>query len=471
MKKHISLKTIILIICFLSILNNFSFSQTYTTRQEAQKHANIMNPVQNSSSSLRIDSLNNIAQSIINVLFGGCLEIYNLTYTGPHLSIGYFVDESATLGIDSGIIMTTGAITNAPDIQSPVSNFASTDNGMPGDPLLESLIPGFPTHDASIIEFDFIPLADSIIGCEYVFASEEYPEYVCSAYNDIFGFFITGPNPSGTAYNNTNLALIPGTNLPVAINTVNNGGINSYYPLTNCISTSYSSLYIDNEALHGTYWCYDGYTVPFTITCNVIPDTMYHFKIAIADASDGIYDSGVFLKGGSFLGNTPLPIAKFISSIDLHTNIVTFTNQSLHTDRFEWDFGDGTFSTQANPVHFYQNDGIYNVKLISTNTCTSDTSFQVINMNASGIQEINDASLFVSANTIENGLFELSFSNNNSNKAVLLLIVDINGRQLFSESIKPYSPKHILDIRSFANGLYFLKVIEDNNVISLKLLK
>jgi PKD repeat protein len=461
------MKKIFPILIIIVIIQYSAFSQDQYSQRYA-KHLQAKSITTPGNNNLRIDQLNNIPQSIVNVLFGGCLEIYNLTYTGPNLSIGYFVDESGTLGVDSGIIMTTGLIT---DIQSDVSYFASNDNGYNGDALLETQIPGYTTFDASIIEFDFVPLADSIIGCKYVFASEEYPEYVCSSFNDVFGFFITGPNPSGAAYNNKNLSFVPGTNLPVAINSVNNGTSGSNGNAVDCTSLLNSNLYIDNQALSGQNWCYDGYTIPFTITCNVIPNEMYHFKIAIADAGDGIYDSGVFLKGGSFLGNTPLPIAKFTTSVALHNKTVTFINTSQFADRFEWDLGDGTISYELNPVHQYLEDGSYIAKLYATNVCTSDTFAQLIGINAAGISENSDASDFVTAYPIDDGLFELSFSNTNSNENISVLVIDANGKQLLSRDIKLDSPTYTLDLRDFANGIYFLKVIEDNNVLSLKLFR
>ena len=82
-------------------------------------------------------------------------------------------------------------------------------------------------YDECVIEFDFVPEGDSI-SFNYVFVSEEYPEYVCASFNDAFGFFLTGPNPNLPNYNAENIALIPNpnnpstyTNTPVAINTVN----------------------------------------------------------------------------------------------------------------------------------------------------------------------------------------------------------------------------------------------------------
>jgi len=66
-------------------------------------------------------------------------------------------------------------------------------------PDLSVLAAGFQTFDASILEFDFIPQSDTL-KFNYIFGSEEYPEYVNSGYNDVFGFFISGPGIAGPFY-------------------------------------------------------------------------------------------------------------------------------------------------------------------------------------------------------------------------------------------------------------------------------
>ena len=136
------------------------------------------------------------------------VSVSNVQYTGDSLSIGSFSDgTTSNLDIDQGIIMTTGSIPAVP-IGSYVGNFASTINSQLGDSLLDQLIPGYYTQDASVLEFDLVPVG-SVLQFEFVFASEEYPEWVGTDYNDVFGFFISGPDTAGNYYDNTNVALIP----------------------------------------------------------------------------------------------------------------------------------------------------------------------------------------------------------------------------------------------------------------------
>ena len=226
-------------------------------------------------------------QLVQNVLTGTGVTVSNITYSGIAGSIGHFTTGAnpTNLGLASGVVMSTGLVNGTPGIGGPVSGFVSNTNGTGSDPQLQTLIPGFTINDASVLQFDFVPLADTI-KFRYVFASEEYPEWVSSSYNDVFGFFVSGPNPAGGNYTNYNIARIPGTTLPVTIDNVNAG--------------SYSVYYVNNEAIGGTSIVYDGFTTVFTAWCRVVPCMTYHLKLAIGDAGDSAYDSAVFLQENSF---------------------------------------------------------------------------------------------------------------------------------------------------------------------------
>src|SRR5690606_19115784 len=113
-------------------------------------------------------------------------------------------------------------LTNQFALNGPASNAPPAAANTGGHPLLNSVVSPYTTNDAAVVTFNFVPTGDTIM-FDYVFASEEYHVYVNSSFNDVFGFFLTGPNPFGPNYNNTNIALIPGTTTPVTINSVNNG--------------------------------------------------------------------------------------------------------------------------------------------------------------------------------------------------------------------------------------------------------
>jgi gliding motility-associated-like protein len=253
-------------------------------------------------------------QLVQNVLVGGGVTITNVVMTSGTASMyGDFTNGNTTnLGLDAGVILSTGTVT---DIDNAVNFFQSTDMGQGSDADLDMLTSAG-THDACVLEFDFKPLADTV-RFRYVFGSEEYPEYTCSQFNDVFGFFLSGPGITGTFSNNAiNIALIPGTTLPVAINTVNQGNIDLSYPSGNCTSLDYDTCFVYNQALGGTTVCYDGFTEVFTAFAVVTPCQTYHIKLAIADVGDGIYDSGVFLEANSFSTNGVSNNTSYTSSID-----------------------------------------------------------------------------------------------------------------------------------------------------------
>ncbi|MCB0823833.1 MAG: T9SS type A sorting domain-containing protein [Bacteroidales bacterium] len=250
-------------------------------------------------------------EEMVENLIGLGVSYSNVTYTGANQASGEFLNGNTTnLGIDVGIFLTSGAGYNIPGPNVTCS--ATAANGLPGDPLLNTLTTAT-TYDASVLEFDFIPQNDTI-KCMFVFGSEEYNEWVNSPFNDVYGFFVNGPQPDTGNYVDFNIALIPGTDVPIVINSVNNGnascGTVPTGPCTNC------EYYADNT--NGLTIGYDGFTVPIEMQIIVVPDETYHFKIAVADAGDGIYDSGVFIEGQSFksLGAPEFLNFKFLAELN-----------------------------------------------------------------------------------------------------------------------------------------------------------
>jgi gliding motility-associated-like protein len=245
----------------------------------------------------------NPTQLVQDILITGCVSATNITYTGEDAAIGYFQNGLGSVGFDRGIIMSTGNASDA--FGSGTSTLAATSFNTPGDPQLNAIIAPTNTNDAAILEFDFVPSSDTL-KFNFVFGSEEYPEYVPS-FNDVFAFFLSGPNPSGGNYTGQNIALIPGTNTPVSIYNVNNGAGSP--PIGPCVNCAY---YVDNYA--GTYpVTLDGYTIPITAQALVVPCQTYHIKLAIADAGDATLDSQVYLEAGSFSSGGDIAFNHFSS--------------------------------------------------------------------------------------------------------------------------------------------------------------
>ena len=231
---------------------------------------------------------------MVENIVGEGIQYSNITFQGADASRGIFNNgQSTNLGIGSGIFLTSGAGYVIPGPNTSVS--AGANNGMGGHPSLNAITTST-TYDAAVLEFDFIPESDTL-RFKYVFGSEEYNEWVTTTFNDVFGYFVTGPNPEGGFYNDKNIAIVPGTvNTSVTINTINNG---QWWfpsiPTGPCVNCAY---YSDNT--FGLTLEYDGFTTVMIAWLLVVPCEEYHIKLGVADAGDHIYDTGVFIEENSF---------------------------------------------------------------------------------------------------------------------------------------------------------------------------
>lgn len=231
---------------------------------------------------------------VSSVLVGGGVSISNVTFNGVSTTlnattgaqIGTFTNNLGGfpgLTFSGGLIMTTGdiSIANGPNDQNgaayPTYNYQSC-------PELDNIINSWGSCESpAILEFDFVTTANTVT-FNYVFASEEYPDFVNSSFNDVFGFFVTDLVTNVTR----NIALIPGTSLPVTINNVNMYSYSQYYHVV----PDYSS-----------WMQYNAFVGPFAATMAVVPCRTYHMKLAISNVSDSQYDSAVFFQAQSFTAN------------------------------------------------------------------------------------------------------------------------------------------------------------------------
>jgi hypothetical protein len=213
------------------------------------------------------------ATDMATSLAGTGVTIQNVTYTGSNQASGIFTNGTTTVGFNDGIILSSG---KAADVVGPNTSAGTTTIlGVSGDAQLTTLA-GFNTYDASILTFDIIPNASTVY-FQYVFGSEEYPEYVGTSFNDVFAFWVNG----------VNCAVVGTPPQPVTINTINEGMNASLFRV------NYSTPGpIDLEP--------DGLTTVLTCVAAVTPNVVNTVKLAIADAGDDVLDSWVFIKAGSF---------------------------------------------------------------------------------------------------------------------------------------------------------------------------
>ncbi|HTC20526.1 MAG TPA: choice-of-anchor L domain-containing protein [bacterium] len=223
---------------------------------------------------------------LVQDLLGPGITFSNVVYQGVGSAAGTFTGGNGIIGFDNGIILSNGA---AASVVGPTSlTPANTCNSsVPvSDPELSNLAgAGATLFDVSSLSFDFVPQYNTI-SFQYVFASDEYNQYVGSVYDDVFGFFVNG----------TNEALLPDSTI-VSINTVN--------------LTSNPAYYINNDpnqgAAHLNTSMY-GLTTVLTVNAAVNPGVTNQITLAIADVGDCNLDSNVFIEAGSFSSVlTPTP--------------------------------------------------------------------------------------------------------------------------------------------------------------------
>ncbi len=251
---------------------------------------------------LTVDANTYSAQELVEDILINNSCIQNIQVTGTisgnfnnDRSFGYFENTNTNFPFENGIVMSTGRLSNVP---GPNDNLSDDDApGWTGDTDLEQILGLNNTYNATVIEFDFTPTANTI-QFRYLFASEEYranDERTCF-YSDAFAFLI---RPIGGNYQN--IAVVPDTNTPVLVTTVHpeivdgNDGCNA-------INEEYFGSF--NGISHPIN--FNGQTIPLTAEANVNAGTTYHIKLVIADDSNYRYDSAVFLEANSFnIGEAP----------------------------------------------------------------------------------------------------------------------------------------------------------------------
>ncbi|MFT4683291.1 MAG: hypothetical protein ACJAU0_001634 [Flavobacteriales bacterium] len=244
------------------------------------------------------------AQTLVNnFLLGSGVLIDNVTVAGSAVQYGSFINGDETVSMADGMVLSSADVTNIDPSNNGGGDVAWGD-GIAGDAdmlTIANLVPGYigqnfnisTANDMCTLEFDFVPLADSL-SFNYAFGSDEYLEWVNSSFNDMFAFFISGPGingpysaPAGFPNGAKNIAFVPGTDpeLPITVSSINDQ-LNAEY-------------YIDNFANENI--SIDGYTTVLTATAeNLTVGETYHIRLSIADGSDTALESIVMLEGGSF---------------------------------------------------------------------------------------------------------------------------------------------------------------------------
>jgi gliding motility-associated-like protein len=298
------------------------------------------------------------AYLVNNVLCDEDLTTSNFSSVGFANGIGYFDGFNANIGFEEGVILSTGGL-------DFVTDGFGTGSGVSGDDDLEDALSaigmtGFSVNNVTMLEFDFVANSESV-AFNYVFGSMEYTSYTCSQFNDIFGFFLSGPGIAGPYTNGAvNIALVPETEgavdyddwvanntgiyttTPVAINTINDGEMTND-PDCNSIDPDfedYNIFWYDNDytgagwegvnqppAPESTVEGITGFTAPLTAVYDGLQcGETYHIKLAIADCWDSALNSVVFLEANSFV--SPSVVVNPLPNVDGPS--VIFDNSAIY---------------------------------------------------------------------------------------------------------------------------------------------
>jgi hypothetical protein len=241
------------------------------------------------------------ALAMAQEIAGPGVTVVSASFTGNNQQGGLFSGPGVAdaVGVSDGVVLSSGKVA---DVVGPNdAGGKSTGFGNPGDTFLNTLVAPRTTRDAAVLEMTFVPVTTDL-QINYVFASEEYREYVDSSFNDVFAFQVNGTNCA-------TVATTSGTPEPVTINTINDH--------------KNDQLYIDNPADGGTFDTqFDGFTQVLTCFATVTPGVNNTLRLAVADTTDSILDAAVFLES-SGVTSTPktkyTPLAQPLRAYDSRT--------------------------------------------------------------------------------------------------------------------------------------------------------
>jgi len=312
---------------------------------------------------IKVDDSYSAKQLVEALVSSTCAQVSNAVVTGAvgfdsRPSYGYFTSGTSNFPFKNGIIISTGFATSAIGPNTDIQNKGADE--WDGDKDLENALGETDTYNATVLEFDFVPVTNTI-SFDYILASEEYekfwedPEF-CD-FSDGFAFLL---KPQGSTQPYKNLAVIPNTNIPVKVTTVRGAGI---CPEAN---SEYFAGY-NNEENNTNF---NGQTVSLTATADVIPGTVYHIKLVIADKGDTQYDSAIFLGGGSFNFSADLGPDRLVSTGNpvCGNEDITLTNTPGATS-YKWFKNGVELTGEINATYKPTAAGEYKTEAVFTGDC------------------------------------------------------------------------------------------------------
>lgn len=270
------------------------------------------------------------AMDMANTIFGPGVTVNSATYSGWGQSSGIYTDgDSVAPGLtpsDTGVILSTGRASNVTQSNGDPNRSTGTSTNTPGETNNADFnaAAGTNTFDASYLDINFTPTTD-FLTMQFVFSSEEYPEFTGSIYNDIFAVWVNGALVTSPIVNVTQINSVNGNDNATLFNDNTNDDYNTEM---------------------------DGFTVTLTLVMPVDPDLVggNNIRIGIADVADSSYDSNVLIAADSIQG-------EFIAGSDSITHFegVTSVLDVLANDPTN---GGVAFITHINGVEVNPGDSV-----------------------------------------------------------------------------------------------------------------
>lgn len=332
---------------------------------------------------------------VANYLAGGGMSVFNVTFSGiNNQQIGYYSSGSSALGSASGVVISTGNVLDADNLNTSTSTGTNLGASSPTDGDIAMLTGSQPASDWFILEFDFIPEGNEI-HLQYIFASEEYQDYVCSNQADEFAVLISGPGFAGTFSGGGELvSVIPSTSNAVGINSVNNGVPGVFGSSGSCVGSGASPYYNANT---DSLMEFNGFTDLMSISASVECKEQYHMRIILFDRGAKNFDSGIFLAEKSLTSNGSgvYNNAVYQDSILVEGckpfeyviyNVTGFTGETINLSIGGTAQNGIDYATIANPMVLPAGDEFYVITInpindgVSEGTETVTVSFEMINL-------------------------------------------------------------------------------------------
>ena len=313
-------------------------------------------------------------QYLVNdvLINSSCANVLNVSVSGGNFasgekSFGYFDATGTSFPFQNGIVLSTGKIVNAQGPNTSLSDDGGN-MGWNGDPDLNQALGLSNTFNATVLEFDFIPLGNRI-SFDYIFSSEQYLSNPMSNqcnFTDGFAFLLRRNGET----NYQNLAVVPNTNIPVKVNTVRGSG-------TICPAANETYFDAFNGTVHPTN--FNGQTKVLTAQSDVIPGETYHIKLVIADEGNHRFDSAIFLGGGSFNFGIDIGDDRLIA-----TGNPLCTNETLAVDAtqigatsYQWYKDTNLIPGATNATYNITSAGDYLVEINYGPTCQTTGAIKI----------------------------------------------------------------------------------------------